>query len=367
DLVVLALVVDRPDAIGPRVLPGRAVVEHGIVGPAVPQRLDDSHELLAAGIAIGVSHLAVTAIVARRRREPRRHDVPAGTAAAHMVDRSELTRQVERLGIGGRRGGDQPDPVRAGRERRQHGDRLEPAAARAFDIAVERELVGEENRIEQPGFGALRHVLEVADVGQRPRRRLGMAPRRLVMPAAVDEQVEMHPAGHRAIASLCCTSALPNALNSARLIGLVCGSYSACHCTPTASAGASAMRIASIVPSSAMPSRITRLPGSRIPWPCSEFTRIAGQPSTRANQPFSASFTSWRSANTTFGSGWMSPFSSRGARWFMRPGISRISGCRVPPNATFISCRPRQMPNKGTPRSTQARTSASAMASRSWS
>ena len=33
-----------------------------------------------------------------------------------------------------------------------------------------------------------------------------------------------------------------------RLIGLVCGSYSACHWTPSAKAGASAMLIASIVP-----------------------------------------------------------------------------------------------------------------------
>ena len=154
---------------------------------------------------------------------------------------------------------------------------------------------------------------------------------------------------------LCSTRAAPNASNSALLIGLVCGSYSACHCTPIAKAGASAMRIASIVPSSAMPSSETRLPGSRMPWPCSELTRIDEQPSSRAKKPSLASATSWRSANTTFGSGWKSPFSSRGARWFMRPGSSRISGCSEPPKATFISCRPRQTPNSGTPRSTQAR------------
>ena len=38
----------------------------------------------------------------------------------------------------------------------------------------------------------------------------------------------------------------------------------------------------------------------------------------------------------------------------MRPGNSRISGCSEPPKATFISCKPRQMPNSGTPRATQA-------------
>ena len=41
-------------------------------------------------------------------------------------------------------------------------------------------------------------------------------------------------------------------------MGLCCGSYSACHCTPSAKPGASAIRIASIVPSSATPSTTTR-------------------------------------------------------------------------------------------------------------
>src|SRR5690606_7206184 len=45
--------------------------------------------------------------------------------------------------------------------------------------------------------------------------------------------------------------ALPKAWNSARFIGFLCGSYSACHCTPRAKPGASAIRIASMVPSSA--------------------------------------------------------------------------------------------------------------------
>ena len=42
-----------------------------------------------------------------------------------------------------------------------------------------------------------------------------------------------------------------------------------------------ARQFASIVPSSATPSTTTRWPGSRMPCPCSEFTRIAGQPSRR--------------------------------------------------------------------------------------
>src|SRR5882672_10093310 len=107
-------------------------------------------------------------------------------------------------------------------------------------------------------------------------------------------------------------SASPNASNSARLIGLRCGSYSACHCTPSAKPGASAIRIASMVPSSATPSMTTRAPNSRMPCPCSEFTRMVSRPSSLANAPPGVRWTSWRSANTTVGSGWISPFSSCG-------------------------------------------------------
>ena len=40
-----------------------------------------------------------------------------------------------------------------------------------------------------------------------------------------------------------------------------------------------------MVPSSATPSITTRLPGSRMPWPCSELTLIVSQPSNSANAP----------------------------------------------------------------------------------
>jgi hypothetical protein len=85
-------VVDRPDSTGPRICAARAIVEHRVVGPAVPQCLDDSHELLAAGVAVGVADLGVAAIVARGGGEPRGDDVPARPAAAHVIDRRELAR-----------------------------------------------------------------------------------------------------------------------------------------------------------------------------------------------------------------------------------------------------------------------------------
>src|SRR4051812_46013897 len=65
-LVELAAMVDRPDAVVMRIKTARAVVGDRVFGPAVPQRLDDGHELFAAAIAIGMADLAGAAEIARR-------------------------------------------------------------------------------------------------------------------------------------------------------------------------------------------------------------------------------------------------------------------------------------------------------------
>ena len=92
------------------------------------------------------------------------------------------------------------------------------------------------------------------------------------------------------------------------------------------------MRIASTVSSSATPSTTTRLPGSRMPWPCSEFTRRCraeqrGEDAARreAHVMALAKITSQVGMDLAVG--------SRGMRWFMRPGKSLISGCSEPPKA----------------------------------
>src|SRR5262249_56939967 len=94
-LVVLARVVDRSDAVRPRITTALPVVDHRVIGPAVPQRLDHGHELLPAGIAVCVAHLARTAEVACCRGEPRCDDVPAHATVADMVQRSELACEID--------------------------------------------------------------------------------------------------------------------------------------------------------------------------------------------------------------------------------------------------------------------------------
>src|SRR6185369_6733436 len=78
-----------------------------------------------------------------------------------------------------------------------------PGARRLRRVVAKRELVGQEDGVEQPGLGPLRQILVVADVGQRQRRRQRMPPRRLVVAAAVDEQIEMQLPLHGVVLDLC--------------------------------------------------------------------------------------------------------------------------------------------------------------------
>jgi hypothetical protein len=66
------------------------------VGPTVPQRLDDGHELLGPGIAIRMAQLPGAAKVARSRGKPRSNNVPGHAAVADVVKRRELPCQIKR-------------------------------------------------------------------------------------------------------------------------------------------------------------------------------------------------------------------------------------------------------------------------------
>jgi hypothetical protein len=65
------------------------------------------------------------------------------------------------------------------------------------DIIAQRQLISEEDRIEQPRFCVLRQCLVIADIGQRQRRRRGVSPGRLMVAATVDEQIQVHVTFHR--------------------------------------------------------------------------------------------------------------------------------------------------------------------------
>ena len=145
---------------------------------------------------------ALAAVVAGRCREPGRDDVPTDPSAADVVQRGKLPRQVEWLGVGGGAGGDQPDPAGHAGQRSEHRDRFQPGARRAWRVVADRQRIGEEHRIEQPRFRLLREVRVIADVRQRPRRGCRAAPGGLMVPAAMDEEIEVKVPGHARYCSL---------------------------------------------------------------------------------------------------------------------------------------------------------------------
>ena len=114
-------------------------------------------------------------------------------------------------------------------------------------------------------------------------------------------------------------TAAPKAVKSGRDTGSFAAFHSGCHCTAIAKPGAASTTIASGVSSEAWPSMTIRLPLSRMPCPCSEFTITSGAPRMRSNRPPAARRTACRCPYFS------SSVPSGGIRWFIRPGISRIS------------------------------------------
>jgi hypothetical protein len=114
-----------------------------------------------------------------------------------MVERCVLPREIVGLGVGRRRRGDQADMRCRHGQRAERRDRLQPSASDMRHIAVEGQLIGQEDGIEEACFRLPRQLLIVADVRQRERGRRGVPPRGFVMAAALDEQIEMQLAFHR--------------------------------------------------------------------------------------------------------------------------------------------------------------------------
>ena len=104
----------------------RLVQDEGVVLPGVPQPLRHLDELGGAAVAVGMRGMLVVAEVERLRRRRRGHHVPADAALAHLVERGEHPRHMERIEIGGGRRRDQADVARHRRQRAEQGQRLEP-------------------------------------------------------------------------------------------------------------------------------------------------------------------------------------------------------------------------------------------------
>ena len=157
------------------------VAHEGVVGPGVPESRHHVVELARAAVALAVLHVLVEPEVERRVRVGGGDDVPAGTAAAEMVERGEAARDVIGSVERGRAGGDQADALGDLRQRREQRERLERghrvAALERLDRHVEhRHVVGHEEGVELAVLKLLREALEVGEVEIGVREGARIAP-----------------------------------------------------------------------------------------------------------------------------------------------------------------------------------------------
>ncbi len=108
--------------------------------------------------------------VGRGRGIGGRHDVPAGPAAAHVVECGEPPSQTVRVVVGGGRCRDQPDVGGRPGQGRDQGDRVERVERAKLGLVLENWMVGEENRVELAALGDAGQFDVVADVGDARTR-----------------------------------------------------------------------------------------------------------------------------------------------------------------------------------------------------
>ncbi|CAJ3487488.1 Uncharacterised protein [Burkholderia pseudomallei] len=155
----------------------RLVADERVVVPAIPQRLHDVDEFGRARIARRVIGRRVEAEIARGAGVGRRHDVPPRAAAAHMIERSEAAREIERFVVARRRGADEADARRRGGDRREHDRRFERGDRTEVDLIDDRCVVREKHRVELRGLRDPRDAHVMRDIDERARIGVVDAPR----------------------------------------------------------------------------------------------------------------------------------------------------------------------------------------------
>ncbi len=195
-----ALQVERPDhreVLAPvvqRVL-AAAVEEHaaflvaregvGLVG--VPQPLGDLNVFERPPVTGLVVVVLVAAVVARRPGVTAGDDVPAGPAAADVVERGQPAGDVERLVVGGGDRTHQADVAGVHGDRGQQRQWLEPAEVVVRRVRGDELAVHDEDVVELRGLRLPRPGDVPADVHAGVARDLGAQPG-VVLPRAADSE-----------------------------------------------------------------------------------------------------------------------------------------------------------------------------------
>ena len=103
------LVIEHMQLVGIEIEAACRVADERVVGPRIPQPGDHVVELARAAVALAVLHVIVHAEIQRRVGIGRRDDIPAGAAAAEMIERGETPGDVIGRVEGGRAGGDEAE------------------------------------------------------------------------------------------------------------------------------------------------------------------------------------------------------------------------------------------------------------------
>jgi hypothetical protein len=174
-----------------------AVLDDGLGSPPVPELGHHLDRLLGDAVALLMVDDAAGAEVVGRSLGEARHEIPAGPAAAEVIERKELPRQM--IGVGERRraGDDQPDLLGDRGQRRGRGQRFEVLGrlVRPGGRRAEVQAVGEEHRVESPGLGGLRVLDQASPHPGRAVVHVGVPPR--ACRPGVAERQQMQFTGHK--------------------------------------------------------------------------------------------------------------------------------------------------------------------------
>jgi hypothetical protein len=197
-LEVLADVVERVQLVRVEEDVAFHVGDERVVLVGVPQSADDLNRLMRPPVPGRVVEVLVEAVVLAGAGVEAGHHVPAGPAAADVVERGEPAGEVERRVVGRAGGGDEPDVLGVGGDGRQQGERLEPVQVVRRVGGVDELAVHDEQRVEQRLLGDLGRLDVVADVGAGVAGDARVLPQAVLAGAAdtVDGHREMELARH---------------------------------------------------------------------------------------------------------------------------------------------------------------------------
>jgi hypothetical protein len=178
---IFALVVEHVQLVRIEIKPAFRIADEGVVRPGIPEAGHDVIKFPRATITFAVLHMIGHAEIQRRVWVGCGDDVPAGAAAAEMVERGEApgdeVGRIER----GRAGSHKPQMLGHHRQGREQRKRLERRDRMAVLERVERhvehgQMIGHEKRVEFRPLERLREALDVGEIEIGVGKGAGVAP-----------------------------------------------------------------------------------------------------------------------------------------------------------------------------------------------